>query len=53
MNVCHLQAHASFLLSHMSEHALSQFGLVGSRVYVSHMGFTLVPFSQLKHDPNT
>jgi hypothetical protein len=34
----HLQVHVSFLLSHMSEHAFSQFGLVGARVRLRQCG---------------
>ncbi len=30
-NICHLKAHVSCPLSHMSEHAFTQFGLVGAR----------------------
>ncbi len=49
-SVCHLQAHVSSLLIHMSDHASTQFGF-GCQV-VSYSGFALSPFSQLKHDIN-
>ncbi len=46
-SVRHLQAHVSYLLIHMSDHASTQFGF-GCQV-VSYSGFALSPFSQLKH----
>jgi hypothetical protein len=39
------------ILSHISEHASTQFGLVGARVCPS-WGFNLTPFSQLRLDPS-
>ncbi len=48
-NVHHLQAHVSCLLSHIFQHVLTQFGLLGSRPY--HMAFALGPLSKLKHHP--
>jgi hypothetical protein len=49
INVCHLQAHASCILSHKFEHVSSRFGLDGCLDASSWDSF----FSQLKHDPNT
>jgi hypothetical protein len=48
MNVCHLQAHVSYLLSHVSEMlppSLPWWGVLA--------GFTLAPFLQLNYDPST
>jgi hypothetical protein len=49
MNV-HLSAHVSYLLSYMSEHVLVWFG---GHHGAFPLGFTLAPFSLLKHTPNT
>jgi hypothetical protein len=51
LNVCHLQAHVSYLVSQMSEHVFSE--LVWQVPGLFLMGFVLASFSQLKHDPNT
>ncbi len=31
--VCHLQAHVSYLWSHLSEHVSTRFGLAGARTW--------------------
>ncbi len=52
MNVRHLQAHVFYLLSHVSEHVSTLFGLVGTRASSQGVRPSPPPFPQLKYDAN-